>query len=290
VGVGFVSEPTKAIGFALDPATLQARVSFTKPATSPIRSVVPYPSGDSLAFAVDMDDSKALQKTPVTVPALPPITMRSFKKAITVASGEADPEVAWMLPSDKPVLTIVGAALPGKGAIVAARSEDALRVGWLSGEGKPMGTLFEVSDPGKPGNGLGAALNGQTGLLLLRPAPEPSSPVKLTRAAFGSAPGPLTAWNVPAGGPGGEWSLPSVTGLADGRWVFVWSEGKKGARQLRMQTYDADLRPIGAPVVAGEGKEFLGGAAAIGASSGVLVLRAAEGGWDKVSAIGLDCS
>jgi hypothetical protein len=291
VGVGFVSEPTKAIGFALDPGTLQARVSYTKPGNSPIRTVVPYPVGDSLAFATDLDDPKAMQKTPVTLPSMPPVTVRSFKQAITVASGaEADPEVAWMLPSDKPVLTIVGAASPSKGAMVAVRTEDALRIGWLSGEGKPMGTLFDLSDPGKPANALGAAMNGQTGLVLVRPAPDASSPVKLARAAFGSAPGPLAAWTLPAGGPGGEWSLPSVSGLADGRWVFVWAEGKKGGRQLRMQTYDAELRPIGAPVVAGDGKEFLGGAAAVGASSGVLVLRAAEGGWDKVSAIGLDCS
>jgi hypothetical protein len=292
VGFGFVSEPTKAIGFALDPGTLQARVSFTKPTRSPIRAVVPYPLADGMAFAVDEDDPKALQRTPLTLPAPEPVTVRSFKKALTVARGTgADPEVAWLLPSELPVLRLAGVAAHGKGFFLAVRTEDALRVGWLGADGKPLGTLHDVPDAGKPGSSLGVASNGQSGLLLLRAGEgDAAGPIRMATTPVGTAPAALAAWVAPEGGPGGEWSLPVATGLADGRWLLVWAEGKKAERQLRMQTYDAALRPLGAPVTAGEGKAYVGGAAAVGRAGGVLVLRATEGAFDRVSAVGLDCS
>ena len=53
---------------------------------------------------------------------------------------------------------------------------------------------------------------------------------------------------LPHGGPGGDAFAPEIAGLADGRWLLMWTEGGAGARAVRAQTLAPDFHPLGDPI------------------------------------------
>ena len=53
---------------------------------------------------------------------------------------------------------------------------------------------------------------------------------------------------LPRGGPGGDAFAPDIAGLADGRWLLMWTEGASGSRAVRAQTLTPDFQPLGDPI------------------------------------------
>jgi hypothetical protein len=67
-------------------------------------------------------------------------------------------------------------------------------------------------------------------------------------AHSGSIPKQTTVIPLPKGGPGGDAFAPDIAGLADGRWVLVWTEGPPGGRAVRAQTLSPQFEPVGDPM------------------------------------------
>ena len=99
-----------------------------------------------------------------------------------------------------------------------------------------------------------------------------------------------TQVELPGGGPGGDAIAPDLIGLADGRWLLMWTEGTSGARAIRAQTYDKSFAAIGDPIAlsppAGNfGQAILGVA---GAYTTVAFLQAGDEGYEMWGAV-LQC-
>jgi hypothetical protein len=95
--------------------------------------------------------------------------------------------------------------------------------------------------------------------------------IRIGSAPLGSFPTQTSALGVPAGGPGRAAIAPSLSGLSDGRWLLVWTEGSGGDHDVRAQTLDAELRPTGSPfAVSHEGGNAGQAAAALSGGQGIV--------------------
>ena len=70
----------------------------------------------------------------------------------------------------------------------------------------------------------------------------------LARSKLDALPTKATELALPEGGPGGNAIAPDIVGLADGRWLLMWTEGPFEASAIRAQTYSSNMEPIGDPI------------------------------------------
>lgn len=288
---GFPSDTNKAVGFTLDLGITVSKASFSDDRSHRVLRVVPYPARDGFSFAVDDDNPKAVPANPVSVGGDKLIRFGVFKKAVVASVGESTAtSVVWLLPSADPVAGMQAAGCGKQGAAVALRIGEALWSGWVDAAGKPVGALEKIPE-GLPATGaVLVGCNGTESLLAYDTKSGKAEAVALARTPWGKAPTQPALWQPPAGGPEGPAVPTSVAWAADGRVLLSWLQGKPGGRELRFQTYDAKLAPIGDPVVVvGKGTDALGGAVVIGKGGGVVLIRTRDGAYDRVAYQGLSC-
>jgi hypothetical protein len=99
---------------------------------------------------------------------------------------------------------------------------------------------------GKPSSGW----NGREVAVIFadRPAGSARWEIRVGHAPFGKLPASTEVIPLPEGGPGGDAFAPDIAGLADGRWVLIWTEGPPGSRAMRAQTLGSDFKPVGDPI------------------------------------------
>jgi hypothetical protein len=293
VGVGLATGTNKAVGFTVDIDTGASKAAFAKDLTRPVLRVVPYRNGDAIAFAADEDDPQETQKQHRSLATTPYSRIGIFKRALVASTGEKTAtNVVWVLPTEDPVLELEGAACGADGAIVALRTKDAVWAGWIGADGKPSGNLEKVPDMSSAVGTLTLACHGGQALLMFdsRAAKTESATLMASRGSFGKALARPKAWTPPQGGPAGPVELATIALLPGGRWLVGWLQGQPGSRELRLVAVDSELRAVGDPLVASpKGVDAKGAAVAMGKGGGVLLLRVAEGAFDRVSNQGLSC-
>ena len=92
---------------------------------------------------------------------------------------------------------------------------------------------------------------------------------------------------MPEGGPGGRKIAPDIVGLADGRWLVMWTEGPAGGSAIRALTLSKDFQPIGDPIALSPPAGNFGQAVleAVGDYTTVVFLQAGDEGFELWGAV-----
>jgi hypothetical protein len=132
------------------------------------------------------------------------------------------------------------------GVFVSFRRGDVVMGGWLDRSGKALGELAPIVGSGGRVGKPHAGWNGKEIAVTFADKPEGSPwQVRVGHAAAGAVPTTTKAFDLPAGGPGGDAIAPDIVGLPDGRWILMWTEGAAGNRAIQSITLGPDFAPIG---------------------------------------------
>lgn len=293
VSIGFAARNNTGLGFVIDPRTAAPQKSYSKKSNVPIRRVVPFPSGKTISFETNVDDPEASVQNALTVATDPPVRLGTFKSALTIGSAsESVPEILWKLPLRGEIESMRATPAPGKGLGLVFRANDALWVGWVDKDRKPVGELSKIPETGLKVGTPSLGYNGREALITFANLDEAKAPwtVRMARTSFGEAPKTSFEWAVPAGGPGGAVIAPNITGLPDGRWIMVWTEGKAGSRAVRVQTYDHEMIAVGeALTVSRPGANAGQGMAVVGKKLGAVFYLSVIGTQYEVWGASIEC-
>jgi len=293
VAVGFASRNHTALGFVLDPKTLTPERSFTKQASLHLTRVVPLNAQGTITFETDEQAPAAAVLNPLTVACSPPARLGTFKGSLTIRrASDTIPEILWKLPFGDTLEAMRALPIPGKGIAVVFRANHELWLGWISEDHKAVGDLQKIQGVGEKTGTPSLGWNGRRVLVAFADLPSDQAPwaVRVAEAAFGDTnitSSPLKfnveKQEVPR-------ISPAVLGLADGRWVLVFTEGSAGSRSVRLQTFDSDLQPLEEPCAISKTGDNAGqGLATVGKTGGVVVYLTSIGPFYEVWAAGIDC-
>ena len=293
LAVGFAARTDTGLGFVVNPMSISPERTFSQKATAPLKRVVPMRKDGSITFGVDVDDPGATVRDQLSVGTDPPMQLGTFKHALTI--GEKDgalPEILWQLPSNDPITAMRALVIPSHGLVIVVRMGTALWMGWLDESRKVAGELSKIPGTGAAVGTPSLGWNGSETLVAFANQVDTKSPwgIRMARMAFGTAAATSFEWTFPEGGPGASAIAPSATGLPDGRWLVVWTEGKSGARDVRLQTYGAGMEPLGeAFTVSRPGSNAGQGIAAVGKSGGIVFYLSVLGQQYEVWGAAIEC-
>jgi hypothetical protein len=294
--VGFATSAGLAQGLAVDLASLTATPEFSAAAQGKIRGVVPVTVDGKPSYAVNGDAAgdKLLAWRTLGDSSL---IVGWSEGSIAAASKSSDaPATLWRLDGDEMPDAIRGAVMGDQGQAVVFRRHGEIFVGALDADRKPRGNLVKVTGAGRtPGSPVGTpavAANGTALAVAFADRASSSDPwgIWIGSAPHGSLPEKTSAFDVPPGGPGRTAFAPALSGLADGRWLLVWTEGSGGDHDVRAQTLDADLRPSGAAfTVSHEGGNAGQGAVALQGGRGIVAYLALTDRGYEMWGAAVDC-
>lgn len=295
IAVGITATPTSGQALAFDPETL-APVAVAKGSGRGVRRVVPLPSGARVSVAVD----GAMKADPfdrrLALPQAPPLDI-----------GVAGDTIAWSTHSGRELKTLF--QVSGEGAIdalraapiasgdgyaIAFRRDRAIYAGRVRGTGElaPDGALVRLDASGKIGS-PDVAATGDDQIVAWAERGDTSDEWRIRWARLRGKQAASTPrdFTPPAGGPGGAVMSPSVVGLGAGRFALVWTEGSGKDHSVRLQAFDGDDAPSGAPAALSPDSANAGQAqAAIGGDGhGLAAFLVAGAGGVKVMAAGFRC-
>jgi len=293
IAVGFAAQNGTALGFVLDPKTVSPKRSYSKKPAPPIVRVVPVREDGRISFETNAENASASVHHPLTVPTEPPVRLGTFKNALTIGSdADSVPNILWSIPFDDEIEAVRSIPTGAKGFGLVFRAQDALWLGWVSHERKLVGTIHRIPDTGIKVGTPSIGWNGKQALIAfanLRKAKEPWT-IRMARMNFGDTAKASFEWAVPEGGPGGAAIAPTVRGLADGRWIVVWTEGESGARRVRAQTYDRNMIAVGDPFDVSRSSANAGqGMAVVGKDGGAVFYLSIVGNQYEVWGAGIAC-
>jgi hypothetical protein len=296
VRAGFATRAGTAQGLAIDLASFTPMPEFSVSAQGKVRGVVPIMLDGKPSYAVNGDGPGDKMQAWRTL-ADASFVVGWADGAIAAASKSTDaPAALWRLDGDEVPDAIRGASMADQGQAVVFRRRGEIFLGMLDAGRKPRGSLVKVIGAGAPpGSPVGApaiAANGQAIAVAFADRASSSDPwqIRIGSAPFGKLPSQTSAFDVPSGGPGRTAIAPAVAGLADGRWLLVWTEGSGGDHDVRAQTLDPEMRPLGGPfTVSHEGSNAGQGAAAVEGGRGVVAYLALTGKGYEVWGAAVDC-
>ncbi|HKO53128.1 MAG TPA: GYF domain-containing protein [Polyangiaceae bacterium] len=269
--VGIAETKSKGLGLRLDPNTLDVFSVFEEDGKDALRGVVPLTRSGSSTFFVDRDD-RALRSAH-TIDEVPPFTLGiadgGFSRVVAGSSS-----VIWPLDPSAKITEPRSAQLAGHGYGVTFRrggKSGKVMLGFVANDGAKRSELTEV--PGAPKLlGTPVIAGSSTGALVAfagRDAEDAAWRLFVSRALPGAEPSP--ARELTAGSGGGAIS-PALAALSGDRWLVQWTEGSSAQFHVHVQSFTADLEPIGQSIVvspkganAGQGAlaTFAGGAATL---------------------------
>jgi GYF domain 2 len=276
--MGFATDAGAAQGLSIDLGSFKVSTEFSAPAKGKVRAVVPLGADAKPSYVVNGDGPNDKLQAWRTLSGDPPLVIGWADGAIAVASKPSDPPVAlWPLDGDEVPDAIRAARAGDLGHAVVFRRHGEIFGGTVDADRKPRGNLVKIAGAGAPaGSPIGApiiASNGHAVALTFADRASSAEPwgIRIGSAPLGSFPTQTSAFGVPAGGPGRAAIAPSLSGLSDGRWLLVWTEGSGGDHDVRAQTLDAELRPTGSPfTVSHEGGNAGQAAAALSSGQGIV--------------------
>ncbi|MCC6556305.1 MAG: hypothetical protein IT372_25370 [Polyangiaceae bacterium] len=249
IAVGYARSPDEAVGLEVDLATGAVAEKFSRKEISPVARVYPVARGEE-RFVVATTSQEGLRAA-VQVPGPTPFALGFAGGALSAADRQDAPATAiWPLAGEEEPEALRAIPAGGRGYAVTLRREKAVWGGWIGPDRKPLGGLTQVAGSGgavgKPSSGW----NGREVAVIFadRPAGSARWEIRVGHAPFGAVPASTEVIPLPEGGPGGDAFAPDIAGLADGRWVLVWTEGPPGSRAMRAQTLGSDFKPVGDPI------------------------------------------
>jgi hypothetical protein len=248
LAIGYARDAKEAMGILVSPSSGDVKSTFTKTSSDEIDRVTPSSSGD---FHVVTAAKEGAISAILPVAAATPFVMGVQGGSIVAADREDA--------AASPLWPLAGAEAPSaarvqiagsQGYALVFRREGAIWSGWLGADRKPAGPLVKVvgsgGQVGKPNIGWN---HRELALIFAdKPAGGDHYEIRIAHAKTGAIPDATTAIPLPKGGPGGDAFAPDIAGLADGRWVMVWTEGASGSRAIRAQTLAHDFTPLGDPI------------------------------------------
>jgi hypothetical protein len=121
-------------------------------------------------------------------------------------------------------------------------------VGFVGTDGSKKSELAEIAEAPKflgtpmiAGDGHGALV-----AFAGRDAPDAAWKLYVSHSKPGAPPGPARAL---AAGDGGSVISPTLAALSGERWLLQWTEGMSGQYHVHVQSFAADLSPIGQSVL-----------------------------------------
>ncbi|MEO6601251.1 MAG: hypothetical protein ABIQ16_15335, partial [Polyangiaceae bacterium] len=248
LALGIAASKTKGIGLRVDPSTLDVLPAFEEEGKDVVRGVVPLTRSGALAFFVDRDDH-ALHSAH-TVDEIPPFTLGVGDAGFSrVVAGSTS--VVWPLAGDTKITEPRSAPLGDFGYGVTFRrggQSGAVMVAFVGSDGSKKSELAEV--PSAP-KFLGTPMiaGSSSGALVAfagRDTPEAAWKLYVSQSKPGAALGPARALTA---GDGGSVISPTLTALPGDRWLVQWTEGISGQYHVHVQSFAADLSPIGQSVL-----------------------------------------
>lgn len=251
VAIGYAKSDDEAVGIEVMSPTGQVSEVYSDKSPSEIARVTPSGKG----FFVSTVEPPGSLKSLIPVSSEKPFYL-----------GIADNHVAW---SDQPsgaanriwpitddeASNLRGLSLGNQGVLATLRTGSSRQkrvfAGLLGPDRKPVTNLVAVAGSGGLAGEPMAGSNGREVAVVFGDQASEQGPwkVRVGRAPLGKLPSTTTVFEAPAGGPGGNADYPSIAGLADGRWVLIWTEGPPLAKVVRAQTFNPSFTTLGDPIV-----------------------------------------
>jgi hypothetical protein len=293
--IGFSSDTITAQGLSIDLASFKMTPEYAARAYK-LRAVIPASLQGKSTFLLNSDGKKDKLQAWRSASADPPMVVGWADNAISAATKPTDaPRALWTLDGDAVPDSVRTADLGEGGVAVVFRRRGGIFGGVVGKDRAPHGSITQVAGAGAPeGSPIGTpslAVSGAFVAVAFADRASPSEPwgLRLGVAPVGSIPSQTIAFAVPAGGPGGAAIAPALAGLADGRFLLVWTEGSSG-HDVRAQTLASDLHPLGGPfTVSPTGGNAGQGSAAVTDGRGLVAYLALTGHAYEVWATGVDC-
>lgn len=289
LALGMAESKSKGLGLRVDPSTLDVLPAFEEEGKDAVRGVVPLTRSGSLTFFVDRDD-RALRSAH-TIDAVPPFTLGVSDAGFSrVVAGSAS--LIWQLDPSAKITEPRSAQLADYGYGVTFRrggQSGAVLLGFVSNDGEKKSELAEV--PAAPKFlGTPVIAGSSAGALIAfagRDAPNAAWKLFVSQALPGKAPSP--ARELTAGSGGGAIS-PTLAALSGGRWLVQWTEGSSAQYHVHVQSFAADLSPIGQSIaVSPKGANAGQGALANFADGALTLFILTTAGHDELWGATLAC-
>jgi hypothetical protein len=245
--VGYARDDNEAVGVEIDAKSGKIQGRFSKKTEAEIDRVTPSVLDQAATFHVSTTKDALSSAIPVGTAGLI-VGLARDGVGVVRAPGQA-PTAAFRLdPAEASALRVLSTG--ASGYAVTLRREGAIWTGWLDAAGQARGALTKVQDSGGSVGKPMAGWNGAELALVFadRPKDAASWTIRTGHAPAGESIKATRVFELPKGGPGGDAFAPDIVGLADGRWIVVWTEGTPGARAIRAQTFDRDLAAVGDPI------------------------------------------
>jgi hypothetical protein len=244
LALGIAETKTKGVGLRVDPSTLDVSPVFEEEGKDAVRGVVPLARSGSLTFFVDRDDHAL--RSAHTVDEVPPFTLGVSAAGFSrVVAGSTS--LIWQLDSSTKITEPRSAPLADYGYGVTFRrggQSGTVMLGFVANDGEKKSELAEV--PGAPKFlGTPVIAGSAAGALVAfagRDTADAAWKLFVSLTKPGAAPGP--ARELTAGSGSGAIS-PALAALNGDRWLVQWTEGSSVQYHVHVQTFAADLSPIG---------------------------------------------
>ena len=269
LALGIAASKTRGIGLRVDPSTLDVLPVFEEDSKDAARSVVPLTRSGSLNFFVDRDDNAL--RSAHTVDEVPPFTLGVNDAGFSrVNAGTTS--LVWPIEADAKITEPRSASLGGFGYGIAFRrggQSGTVLLGFIASDGSKKSELSAIPETPKF-VGTPVIAGSSAGALVAfagRETPDGAWRLFVSLTKPGAAPSAARAL-VSAAGAGTI--SPTLAALGSDRWLVQWTEGISGQYHVHVQSFAADLSPIGQSVLvspkganAGQGAlaTFAGGAA-----------------------------
>lgn len=252
IALGYAKSEDEALGIEVNPMTGQVAEEYADKAASEIARVTPL----AKSFFISTIEPPGSLKSLIPVLAEKPFYLGISDKHVAWAdqpSGAANR--IWPVSDDDISGGIHLFSLGNQGIAASFRAGSSRQkkayVGLLGADRKPISNLVNVAGSGGfAGEPLVGSNGRELAVVFADQAGEQSAwKLRLGHAPLGKIPASAAAFDTPAGGPGGDANHPSIGGLADGRWVLVWTEGSSSTKSVRAQTLGPNFTPVGDPIV-----------------------------------------
>ncbi len=248
LALGIAATKSKGVGLRLNPDTLDVSQTFEEEGKDSVRGVVPLTHSGSLAFFVDRDDSAL--RSAHTVDEIPPFTLGISDAGFSrVVAGSTS--LVWPLEASVKITEPRSAPLADFGYGVTFRrggQSGSVLLGFVASDGSKKSELGEIPNAPKL-LGTPVIAGSAAGALVAfagRDAPDAPWQLFVSLSKPGAAPSPARALIT---GSGGGAISPTLSALSADRWLVQWTEGSSGQYQVRVQSFSADLSPLGQAVL-----------------------------------------
>jgi hypothetical protein len=287
IAIGFAKTATAAVTLELDPTTMAAAGANDADAAATIKRVTPVPSGK---MAIDVDAPADVIRGRRRLVGDYDVGKTSGE-LVWAPHGTSTTTALWKLAGDAPVEATRGAAFEG-GLAIAYRYDGAIWAGLAKGVELMPSAQVHVAGLGPQ---VGApAIAAAAGKVIVAWADRADKNAPWGLRAFVWTEGTeakAEPFTPPPGGLGENVMSPSLSALADGSFLLVWTEGPMAQQQVRARVLGSDGTPrgnaievSGAGIHAGQGR-----AAVLPDGRGVIAFLAAVGPAFEVRATAIRC-